>query len=263
MGFPSLDRQTGGMMPGEVIVIAGGISDAKSAFSENLSHAAVVRGRPTAIYTFEMSDDKLTDRFICIDAQIPNTSTKRGLLTQEESRKLAQATTRLMKYPLYIRDVSGMKLSALLGDMRTLKRRYKIEVFVIDYTQLIEPDKKGHTRESEVAEFSRKLKAASKNLGATVILLSQLNDQGKLRESRAIGADGDIVLTLSVPDKPEDEWENPEVPEKDETRRDLRISKNRDGIRGSTIKFHFHGATFTFTEQAEEMPESKPHHSDR
>jgi len=150
---------------------------------------------------------------------------------------------------MYVRDVSGMKLGAMLSDMRLLKRRFGIEVFIIDYGQLVRPDSKGHTRESEVAIMSSSLKGAAKTLDATVILLSQLNDDGKLRESRSLGFDADIVLTLSVPESEETEGE------KDETRRMLFFGKNRDGARGITISYRFNGPTFTFTEEVETREE--------
>ncbi len=243
-GHDQLDAATGGLMKSDVWIVAGGTSDGKSAFVEGLGHAAIKANHPTALYTFEMSDDKTTDRYFCIDSQVSNNKFKRGLFSNEDSCKLRRCAERLTSYPLHVRDVSGMKLAALLADMRLLKRRHGVEVFIVDYGQLVRPDKKGHTRESEVAEMSSSLKAAAKSLKATVIVLSQLNDDGKLRESRAPSMDADIVLTISVPEKPDEATD-----EKDETRRILYVGKNRDGVRGQTINFRFDGPTFTFTEE--------------
>lgn len=246
-GYNRLDMQTGGMMPCDMWVIAGGTSDGKSAFAETLVHEAVMRDHPCAIYTFEMSDDKTTDRLFAIDAEIDNSCFKRGTFKNEDMGKLTRSAQKLRAAPIYIRDVSGMKLGALLADMRTLKRQYKVKVFMIDYGQLIRPDSKGHNREAEVAVMSGAMKAAAKSLKATIILLSQLNDDGKLRESRAIGYDADIVVTLSVPQKtPKKKGEDTQ---KDETRRVLFFGKNRDGERGKTINYHFHGPTYRFTEE--------------
>jgi len=248
-GHFQLDEQTGGMCPGDLWVIGGGTSDGKSAFAEGIIHAAVKADQPTSLHTFEMSDDKTTDRFFSIDSQVSNSAFRRGTFKQEDMRTLTRTAERLRQYPLYIRDVSGMKLSALLADMRLLKRRHGVKLFVVDYGQLVRPDKKGHTRESEVAEMSGALKGAAKSLHATIIVLSQLNDDGKLRESRAIGMDADTVLTLSVPPKPTDKAAKKDEPQKDESRRVLFVGKNRDGERGKTITFRFNGPTYTFTEE--------------
>lgn len=246
-GYPRLDAATGGLMKGDLWVVAGGTSDGKTALAQCILHNVCRAGCPASLHTFEMSDEKTVDRFFCINSKIPNHVFKRGLFDAMDYSNLTRTAEALNKFPLYIRDVSGMKLSALLADMRMLHRKHKVKVFVVDYGQLIRADSKGHNRENEVALMSSSLKGIAKSMKVTVIVLSQLNDDGKLRESRAIGYDGDIVGTLSLP-----EIEGTEDGEKDESRRIFHFGKNRDGERGLSIPYHFNGPTFTFTEEKTE-----------
>lgn len=239
-GFYRLDDLTGGFIPKNLWVIGGSTSDGKSAFTLQMLASSASRGEPVCLYTFEMPDDEEVDRLFAHYSSTSSQSFRRGKFTGEQFKAITRTSKALLNLPLYIRDVDGKKLSSLIADMRLMKRRHKIKVFAIDYLQLVSPDQRGHNREAEVAEISRRLKGLAKNMGVTILVLSQLNDDGRLRESRAIGMDGDVVLTISVPVR--------EDKEPDDTRRTLYLSKNRNGERHKVIHFAFNGATFTFKE---------------
>lgn len=245
-GFWALDQITGGYQRGQLWVVGGGPSDGKSAFVQNLMLCAATNKVPTAGYTLEMSDDENADRFICIDAAMPSSRLKRGFKNREEMRNFTDSAKKLSDLSpyLHICDVSGIKISALIGDMRLMKATHGIRVFSVDYTQLVSADKKGHSREREVADVSAALKAAAKDMDVTVIAQSQLNDDGKLRESRALGFDCDVGITLSVP---QDDKGN-----RFEDKRTIYIFKNRNGQRHIPLHYGFHGPTFTFKEFKEQ-----------
>ncbi len=247
-GFPGLDHVTGGKQPGQLWVIGGGTSDGKSAFAQQVALYMASHGTKTAIYTLEMPDEEVIDRFYAMHAQIDSSCFKRGFEKRWQVEHCNKANKELRALPVTIRDVSGIKLTPLIADMRVQAKR-GVKHFVIDYGQLIEGELRNRSREEEVARVSRNLKAAAKQLRVSVDLLSQLNDDGKLRESRAMGFDADVVVTLSCPitkEKKDGEW----VETRQEDKRILFLSKNRNGARSIPFSMRFNGPTFTFTEEA-------------
>lgn len=244
-GFLLLDQFTGGYCPGHLWVLGGGTSDGKSAAVEQSILAVGSANVPCAIYTLEMSADENVDRFFGQDAQIPSESFMRGTFTHEEGRAFSKSAMRLMELPIHIRDVSGIKKTELLADMRLLWRIHKIKVFAIDYGQLIASEGKHFSREREVADLSASMKAFAKETKSTVIFVSALNEEGKLRESRALGYDADKVCRVRVPFKEGSETEL------DDTQRVFHIDKNRGGQRFKKIAYDFDGSTFRFLNERE------------
>lgn len=247
-GFPGLDRVTCGKLPGQLWVIGGGTSDGKSAYAQQVALFIAEAGIPVAIYTLEMSDDDVIDRCFAMHSGVDSTVFRQGAMNPFELKKTKESVAVLSKLPLTIRDVSGIKLAALVADMRLLAKK-GVRHFVVDYGQLIESEARSRSREEEVARISRTLKATAKQLQVSIDLLSQLNDDGKLRESRAIGFDADVVLTISCPiikEKRDGEW----IETRQEDKRIVMVGKNRNGKRGTPFQMKFNGATFTFIEQA-------------
>lgn len=247
-GFPGLDHVTGGKQPGQLWVIGGGTSDGKSAFAQQVALHMAGNGTKVGFFTLEMPDEEVVDRFYAMHAQIDSSCFKRGFEKQWQVASLMKTSKELRALPVTVRDVSGIKLTPLIADIRVLAKR-GVKHFVIDYGQLIEGELRSRSREEEVARVSRNLKAAAKQLRVSIDLLSQLNDDGKLRESRAMGFDADVVVTLSCPitkEKKEGEW----VETRQEDKRILFLSKNRNGPRSIPFSMRFNGPTFTFTEEA-------------
>jgi len=252
-GFPILDSFTGGFQPGHFWVIAGGTSDGKSAFVEQMILAVARQGAHVALHTLEMSDDETIDRFFCQHTQVSSDSFLRGTFTREDQRALSQGMLELQALPIHIRDVSGIKHAALLADMRLLWRLHGVKLFVVDYGQLIQADARAHSREREIAEQSASLKAFAKQTKTTVIFISQLNDEGKLRESRSPGFDADKAMRLRVP-RVDDDADG----EFDDTRRFLHLDKNRGGQRYRKLEYRWHGPTFTFSGERDVTTSEKP-----
>ncbi len=237
-GFDILDSFTGGFRAGHLWVIGGGTSDGKSAYVEQMILAAAQAGAPCGLYTLEMSDDENMDRFFGQHSRICSEDFMRGTFSPNDFKTLHAAGKELKTMPIHIRDVSGISQVALLADMRLLSRLHGIKLFVIDYGQLVNPEGKEQNREREVAKLSSSLKALAKQTASTVIFVSQLNEDGKLRESRAIGFDADKAARIRVP-----ELEDGRL---DDKRRILHLDKNRGGERFKKIEYDFDGPTFSF-----------------
>ncbi len=244
-GFSILDNITGGHLPGQLWVIGGGTSDGKSAIAQQMALHKATKGISCAIYTFEMPDEEIIDRFYSMMSCVDSQSFKRGFKSREDQKMCIHAHQQLRGLPITIRDVSGLKLSPLIADIRMLATR-GVTHFCVDYAQLVEGDA-ARSREEEIAKISRTLKAAAKQLHVSIDLLAQLNDNGKLRESRALGFDADVVLTISTPTTRKSDGKHV-TEERDESKRTLFVGKNRNGKRNHSIFMNFDGSTFTFRE---------------
>jgi replicative DNA helicase len=211
-GFSDLDRQTNGMQPTELVILAARPSMGKTAFVVNIAEAvASVAGAGVLIFSLEQSKLELAERFLCIRARLDGHRLRKGELDDAERHALLEASNELSKLPLFIDDQPGRTVAQISAIARRLKRRDKLGVIIIDYLQLIEPEDKRQPREQQIAGITRRLKGIAKENSVPVIALSQLNrgvelreDKrprlADLRESGAIEQDADIVMFLHRPD---------------------------------------------------------------
>ena len=239
-GFTELDRMTSGLQPGEMVLVAARPAMGKTAFALNIvEHAAIKKGIPTAIFTLEMSKEQITNRILSGFAMIEASKMKNGSLTEDDFDKLVRASGVVGKAPIYIDDTSSMSPSVLRAKCRRLKVEHDIGLVVIDYLQLMEasPGRGNKSRQEEVSEFSRNVKAIARELSCPVIALSQLSRNcearpdkrpmlSDLRESGAIEQDSDIVMFLY-----RDEYYNEDTERKNEG--EIIIAKNRSGQTGT------------------------------
>lgn len=241
-GFPEMDRLTGGYRKKHVWVLAGGTSEGKSAMALNMAVALAEQSVPVAYYLFEMDNEEKTDRLFGMLGRISSDVFNEGI-THEYQDLVDSAYNLMENMPLYLRDMQGDTLSKLMADIRLGVRKKGWQVVFIDYLQLVDPDTAETTREREVAKASKRLKALAKQLGITIVILSQTNDDGKLRESRAIGQDADKVAFMEVPH--EGVGRNYK---KFDHRRNLIFDKNRGGRKGRRIQYDFIGEHYRFRE---------------
>jgi replicative DNA helicase len=216
-GFKDLDEITGGFQLSDLIIIAARPSLGKTSLALNIAaYLATQKGLPVAIFSLEMSMEQLVQRLISSESPVSLHSLRTGRASIEEWRRVSDACERLRRAPIYIDD-SGI-LSAL--EMRAKARRLKLQkdigLVVVDYLQLMESNRRSESRQQEITEISRSLKALAKELNVPVIALSQLSrapeqrtsDQrprlSDLRESGAIEQDADLVLFL-YKEKPTEE----------------------------------------------------------
>lgn len=212
-GFKTLDDETQGWQPGDLVIIAARPGMGKTAVAlHHAEIAAEISRIPVSIFTLEMTDIKLVDRIIGSKAKISSKALKTGRLTAEEWGRYEEATRDLSRLDIWIDDSANTTLRHLVSKARAKKRKGQLGMIVIDYLQLVETDFEGKmSRDLEVQKISRTLKKLAKELQVPILLLCQLNRavetrQNKrpqlsdLRESGAIEQDADIVL---FPHRPE------------------------------------------------------------
>lgn len=201
-GFKGIDDITGGLKPGELVIVAARPSMGKTAFALNIAQSAS-RTSSVIIFSLEMETESLLNRMISSSCMIKMNDIQSGTLTDDQFVRIMKRTSELGKRNLYIDDKSTM-----LSDIKALCRKQKLQkgldVIVIDYLQLIRTTMKVNQREQEVSYISKELKSLAKELNITVIALSQLsrapearNDHrpmlSDLRESGSIEQDADII----------------------------------------------------------------------
>ena len=205
-GFEDLDQLTGGLQNSELIILAARPSMGKTALAMNIAeHAAVNVGAPVLFVSLEMSAIELGDRLLCSVAEVNGQRLRNGTITGDERRKLVQTAAEISQSPLYIDDSPSRTMTEIAANARRLKRREGLNLIVIDYLQLIDPDNSRDPRQEQVAKIARRLKGLARELEVPVLCLAQLNRQveatrdnkpqlSHLRESGANEQDADVVM---------------------------------------------------------------------
>lgn len=206
-GFPSLDRLTGGFRKGQLIVIGAPTKGGKTAMALNMALRAADDSIPIGVISLEMGAGELFDRLISSKSSADVSRLSKESTTCEKlMAQIRQGVDQLSKLPIYIRDESMMNCLQLRAAARRLVAVHGVRLLVVDYIQLLEPTSKTDSRERQVAECSRTLKGLAKELGITIIALTQLNADGASRESRAIEHDCDLFIKISQDEKEQDHW---------------------------------------------------------
>lgn len=219
-GFPDIDRITSGWQKATMVVIAARPAMGKTAFVLSMARRmALDHNKAVAIFSLEMSNVELVKRLMVAETEIKSDKIKNGRLTNEEWTHFMNNIDRLNKAPIYIDDTEGLSVFDLRSKCRVLKKKYDIQIVIIDYLQLMTASAmRPGNRQEEVSMISRSLKGLSKELEIPVIALSQLNrsveqrtTQGSsidskrpqlsdLRESGAIEQDADMVCFIHRPE---------------------------------------------------------------
>jgi replicative DNA helicase len=179
-GFADLDRLTAGLQRSDLVIVAGRPSMGKTAFCLNIAeHAALRADVGVALFSLEMSKEQLAMRMLCSEARVDLSRVRTGHLTDREFRELAEAAARLSYAPIYVDDTPALSVLELRAKARRLHRdpEAKLKLVIVDYLQLMRSSEGKDSREQEISEISRSLKALAKELNLPVIALSQLNRQ--------------------------------------------------------------------------------------
>jgi len=253
-GFSRLNRTIKGLRPGRLHVVAAASGEGKSAFAGNIvTNSARLSRVAWHVHSLEMERDELIERMVFAESQVDSQRYMDGQLSDAERRGLEAAMRRLQDYPITVYDDPNITIPRIAALARDGKRKGTCDAVLVDYTQLVTPatERKGtDTREREVAEIIRSLKLLAGEIKGPIIALSQLNDDGKVRESRAIKQDADVLMML----RPEEEYKEAEeraercgdyVPERRYT---LVIEKMRGGKSG-TVGLKYRGALTRFDEE--------------
>ena len=238
-GFTDFDNKTAGLQKSDLILIAARPSMGKTAFVLNVAqHAALKENVPVAIFSLEMSKEQLVKRMLCAEALVDAQKVRTGELNNDDWNKLVEGMGRLSEAPIYIDDTPGITAMDIRAKCRRLKLEKGLGLVVIDYLQLMSGSGRSDSRQQEISEISRSLKAVAREIEAPVIALSQLSRAcearsdhrpmlSDLRESGAIEQDADLVAFLY-----RDEYYFPEKTEK-KNMAELIIAKQRNGPTGT------------------------------
>ncbi|MGQ0672930.1 MAG: replicative DNA helicase [Hyphomicrobium sp.] len=220
-GLNDLDNKMGGLQSSDLIIVAGRPSMGKTALATNIAYniakayrteaqsdgsQKTVDGAVVGFFSLEMSAEQLATRILSERAESPSEKIRRGMIDEEEFRKLVGASQEMSRIPLYIDQTGGISIAQLSARARRLKRQKNLGLLVIDYLQLLTGSKRtGEGRVQEVSEITTGLKALAKELNVPIIALSQLSRQveqredkrpqlSDLRESGSIEQDADVVM---------------------------------------------------------------------
>jgi replicative DNA helicase len=249
-GFNDLDEMTSGFQPADLIIVAARPSMGKTAFVLNIAqHAAIEREIPVAVFSLEMSKSSLVQRMLTSEARIDAQRLRKGLLRDDDFPRLARAAGILGSAPVWIDDTPAITLLEMRSKARRLKADSGVGLIVVDYLQLMQGPSNSESRQQEVSQISRGLKALAKELNVPVIALSQLSrapeqrtgdhrpQLSDLRESGAIEQDADLIMFLFR----QEMYEGPV--DKDgnsiEGKAELIVGKQRNGPTG-IVNLHFY-----------------------
>lgn len=243
-GFIDFDIQTAGLQPSDLIIVAGRPSMGKSSFALNMAEYAGVTAKiPVVVFSLEMSKEQLVQRMLCSHAKVDAHKVRTGYLSTSDWPRLTAAAGKLSESPIFIDDTPGISVMELRAKARRLKMHHDIQLIIVDYLQLMRGSSNNmESRQQEISEISRSLKALARELNVPVIAISQLsravesrNDHrpqlSDLRESGAIEQDADVVVLIL-----REEYYNP-TPENQGTA-EIIIAKQRNGPVGS-VKLAF------------------------
>lgn len=205
--YTRLDAMTAGLQPSDLIILAARPAMGKTAFALNLAmRTAIFHNHPVAIFSLEMSATSLAERMLSLWAKVELTRLKRGFLDDDDWQKLHMAANQLDKALIFIDDTAELNTLTLRARCRRLKAEHDLQFVIVDYLQLMRSSRT-ESRELEISDISRNLKALAKELNIPVLALSQLNRKveervnkrpllSDLRESGAIEQDADIIMFI-------------------------------------------------------------------
>ena len=273
-GFHDLDRMTAGMHSGDLVIVAGRPGMGKTALALNIGTLAAQQASiGVAIFSLEMSKEQLVLRMLCSEALVNYQDVRSGRLHERDFAKLASAAGALHQAVIYIDDAAGLSILELRAKARRLKREIhargsRLGLIVIDYLQLMRGSGRSDSREQEISEISRSLKALAKELELPVIALSQLNRRveekgatdrrpvmAHLRESGAIEQDADVILFVY-----REAAYNRELSPEEEREAEIIIGKQRNGPTG-TVNVTFRKEFMRFADRALPSDEAYEHSS--
>ena len=237
-GFIDLDYKTAGFQPSDLILVAARPSMGKTALVLNIAqHMAFREDVTVAVFSLEMSKEQLVNRLLSLESRVDSQSIRTGNLTDEDWSKLIEGAGVIGKSHLIIDDTPGISVTELRSKCRKFKMEHNLGIIIIDYLQLMTGSKHSESRQQEISDISRSLKAVARELNVPVVALSQLSRAveqrpdhrpmlSDLRESGAIEQDADVVMFIYRDDYYNKDTAKPNVAE-------IIIAKQRNGAIGT------------------------------
>jgi replicative DNA helicase len=241
-GFKDIDELTGGFQDGNLIVIAARPSMGKSALVANIAENAALKGYPVALFSLEMSESELAQRFVASQARIHGEELRRGRVAESKWQKILDACQKLSQAPLWIDDSSDTGVLEVRAKSRRLHHQLDggLKLIIIDYLQLMRHEGTIESRVQQVGQISRGLKGLARELGLPVIAISQLSRAveqrggekkpilSDLRDSGEIEQDSDLVMFIYREEYYDKESERP-------GEADIIVAKHRNGPVGDIV----------------------------
>lgn len=237
-GFTDLDYKTSGFQPSDLILVAARPSMGKTALVLNIAqHMAFKQNRHVAIFSLEMSKEQLMNRLLSMESKVDSQNMRTGNLKDEDWAKLIESAGIIGDSNLMIDDTPGISIRELRSKCRKFKLEYGLDIIMIDYLQLMSGSGKSDSRQQEISDISRSLKAIARELSVPVVALSQLSRAvesrtdhrpmlSDLRESGAIEQDADVVMFIYRDDYYHKDTDRPNIAE-------IIIAKQRNGPIGT------------------------------
>lgn len=257
--LPTLDRfLSGGLRDEQLVIVAARPSVGKSSFAQQLALSSARDGVPSAFFGMEMTSRELTNRTVANLGRVGLGGLKTGKLERDEWERVTDGVEALRGLPLYLYDQPAMTLAEVASKARRVVRKHGVKLIVIDYLQLMKGSGARAERRTELEEITRGSKQLAKQLGITVVLLSQLNREvekrtnprpvmADLKECGAIEEDADVILAL---------WTHRKGGEGEPEIKGCAALKNRDGQTGE-VALHFEGKYQRWTESTESLAQQK------
>lgn len=265
-GYVDLDNKTAGFQRGDLIIIAGRPSMGKTAFALNIAQHAAMHNEfnyPVAVFSLEMSKEQLVTRLLCSESRVDASRVRTGHFQEDDWAKLIRAASALHNARIFIDDTPAISIMEMRAKARRLKADQGVGMVVVDYLQLMRGGTNPESRQQEISEISRSLKALAKELEIPVVALSQLNRglesrtdkrpmMSDLRESGAIEQDADVIMFVYREAVYCEKCKNRELTcdEGHERNAEIIIGKQRNGPIG-TVNLTFMGEYTRFENQSQ------------
>jgi replicative DNA helicase len=251
-GFLDLDKLTTGFHPSDLVVVAARPGMGKSSFMLSMVlHLVFEEKVPVAVFSLEMSRQQLVMRMFAMQSGVPLQNIRQGFVSEKDWERLVRAGLEISSRDIYIEDSPSLSTTELRIKSRKLKQEKGVGIIFVDYLQLLRTPYRGLSRQEEVAEISRSLKALAKELEVPVIAIAQLSRQveqrsdkrpqlADLRESGQIEQDADLIIFIH---RPEVYKKHP--PPEEEGLAEIIVAKQRQGPTG-IVKLAFDKETTAF-----------------
>ena len=264
-GYTELDEMTTGLHPGELILIGARPSMGKTSIGMNfIENAAIRNHKKAAVFSLEMPAEQLAMRMLCTEAMVDMQNVRRGQISDDEWVKLSEAMINIGPAGIFIDSTPGISVPEIRSKARRVQLEHGLDVIMIDYLQLMSASGKFGSRQEEVSNISRSLKALATELGVPVIALSQLSRAptgrsdhrpmlNDIRDSGAIEQDADVVMFLHREGYYGDNGDEPV----DKNIAEVIIAKQRNGALG-TCKLGWRGEYTKFIDLSPRAREAAP-----
>jgi replicative DNA helicase len=237
--FSQFDKMSSGLQKGDLLILAARPSMGKTALALNMALNTAQEGFSVGIFSLEMPAEQLILRILSSESGIPLQKIRNATISSEEWVELTNAAARLAELRLFIDDSAGLSIMDIRSKARKIKAEHNVDLFILDYLQLLHSTQRHENRHQEVSEISRSLKGLSKELRVPILALSQLSRavesrvdkrpmMSDLRESGALEQDADVIMFLYRDIVYNPETENPALTE-------LIIGKQRNGPTGTVF----------------------------